>query len=114
MDFLKRLKVLDDDGKVALTNVAVYTVLTLFAYTVIRSGVIDLSALGALIAAVGAYRLKVYQTEKTETRLEDTAGLSQQVTALTAERDAMRKALDAAEVKFQQRTVSKVLPPGLR
>lgn len=110
---LKRFKLLEDDGRISLTNLSVYVVLALFSFSVIKSGAVDLPGLGALLTAIGAYRLKAHQVEKTETRVSESESLKQQVTALTAERDAMRKALDAAELKFKPK-VSTALPPGLR
>lgn len=113
-DLFTKLKVTEQDGRISLTNLAVYTVLFLFSYTVLRSGIIDLTALGTLLTALGAYRLKAHQVEKTETRKDDTESLKAEVQALKAERDTMRRELDRAALTPKKAPGGGALPAGLR
>jgi hypothetical protein len=63
---MRRLKLIDEDGRVSLTNLAFYLSLGLVTYVVLRKGDIDPTALGALLTALGAYRGKMWQVDKRE------------------------------------------------
>lgn len=99
---LRRLKLVDPDGRVSLTNLALYIVLGAFVYTVVRTGSVEVSALGALLTALTAYRTKALQVDKREMASE-----SETVAKLKAELADARRASTV-------RSTSAALPQGLR
>lgn len=112
MNFLQRIKVLDEDGKASITNISVYLVLALVSFVTIRTGTIDPTSLGALFTALGSYRVKLFQAEKTETRISDVEGLKSEISKLTSENTALKRAIDSAELKAPKAPRG-VLPKGL-
>jgi hypothetical protein len=101
---LTRLKLLDPDGRVSLTNLAMYTVLFVVVYSVVRTGALDMNALGALLTALGAQRAKLWQQDKRESR---------EFTKLQAELDSAKRDLNIA-LKSAPRATASALPSGLR
>jgi len=67
------LKLRDADGRISLTNLSVYVVLFAFSFSVIKTGAVNLTGLGALLTALGAYREKAYRADKREAREHEKA-----------------------------------------
>lgn len=100
---LTRLKLIDADGRVSLTNVSIYVVLFVVVYSVARSGALDMNALGALLTVLGAQRAKLWQQDKREAR---------EVEKLKAERDEWKR--EAARAAPRATGAAVTLPAGLR
>jgi hypothetical protein len=96
---LKRLKLLDIDDRVSLTNLSIYVVLFVIVYSVIHSGQLDMNALGALLTVLGAQRAKMWQLDK------------EQVSKLKAELAEARSLAGRAPAAPR---MSATLPAGLR
>lgn len=109
---LKTLKLLDPDGTVALTNVVLYTVLLCVVYSVYRSGSVDITALGALLAAVAAYRQKALQGDKRLAKDEKLAVATARIAIVEAENAELRRTLDRLAASPVRSTAT--LPAGLR
>jgi hypothetical protein len=101
---LTKLKLLDPDGRVSLTNLSVYVVLFVVVYSVVRSGALDLNALGALLTALSAQRAKLWQQDKRESR---------EFGKLQAQLAEATRGLDIA-LKSAPRATASALPAGLR
>jgi len=99
-----RLKLLDADGRVSLTNLSIYVVLFVVVYSVARSGALDMNALGALLTALSAQRAKLWQQDKRESR---------EFGKLQAELVEAKRGLDIA-LKSSPRVTASALPAGLR
>lgn len=103
---LTRLKLLDPDGRVSLTNISVYVVLFVVVFSVLRSGALDMNALGALITTLGAQRAKLWQQDKRESR---------EFTKLQTELIETRRELDRAlKTSTRPASLTTTLPAGLR
>lgn len=116
MSALSRLKLLDPDGRVSLTNLALYIVLGAFVYCVGRAGQVDVTSLGALLTALAAYRVKALQADTTDARaseLEDKAA-ARDVEKLKADLSEARKALDNVQRSVTSAARPSALPAGLR
>lgn len=113
---LQRLKILDPDGRVSLTNVALYIVLGAFMYSVGRSGGVPIEALGALLTALAAYRVKTWQLDSTSAADAERAdrAVARDVEALRAELDSAHKELDRVSRTQTAQGRPAPLPPGLR
>lgn len=99
-----RLKLLDPDGRVSLVNLAIYVVLFVVVYSVVRSGALDMNALGALLTTLAAQRGKMWQRDKRESR---------EFGKLQQELAEAKRGLDLA-LKSTPRSTSATLPAGLR
>lgn len=104
---LRATKLIDSDGRVSLTNVALYVVLAAFVYTVVKHGGVDVTALGALLTALTAYRAKAYQLD---VKLAQDA--NREADALSRRIQELQQALDI-ERRYRAKTTSAALPAGL-
>lgn len=114
-NLLKRLKLADPDGRISITNLAVYIVLGAFLFSVYRAGAVDVSALGALLTALAAYRVKAHQADSAASdsaEREDRAA-QREFEKLQAELADTRKELDRASRATASAT-RPPLPAGLR
>jgi hypothetical protein len=112
---LRRLKLLDPDGRVSLTNLAVYIVLGAFAYCVGRNGTVNATDLGAILTALAAYRVKAEQLDRRDNADAERADrvAARDVDALRTKVSELTKDLDRA-LKSTTRVAPPALPAGLR
>lgn len=110
VNLLARLKLLDPDGRVSLTNLALYVVLGVFVYCVGRAGTVDITALGALLGALATYRVKVLQADTV-----DDKAASRDVEKLKTELAESKRSLELAQRSVSSSAVRpSALPAGLR
>lgn len=102
---LQRLKLTDPDGRVSLTNLALYVVLLVVVYSVARKGELDMNALGALLTSLGAQRAKLWQQDKRESR---------EFAKLQAELAEAKRELNRAPSTRHSAVQTTALPAGLR
>lgn len=117
MRLLINLKLVDPDGRISLTNFALYVVLGVFVFSVGRNGTVDVPALVALLTGVAAYRGKSMQADK---RDNEEASREERVQALKAKELEARvmeltRELDrVVKAPAARQSATASLPPGLR